>query len=207
MDAWKKLYEHVRFLSEAVQYRGQSDVRLVDLQKLGDVIGVHMDPEGGMARAQHEFNPSIWKGWYAQPGSALAVASTDTKRTIQTGNPQGGTVHKTNWGGRVANVSAPIRPHHNDRLGSTMDRYDVLMIGDIIDPRKGVLTKIAWSPSIGSAEERSQRLQALISGGQAPALKRRPQPEVPDGAPPSTVPSPQPVPRIGQNVRTRKGED
>ena len=42
----------------------------------------------------------------------------------------------------------------------------------------GVLRKIAWAPSIGSTQERGDRLQALMAG-RGIDLPRRPQPEVP----------------------------
>lgn len=215
MAAWKTLFEFVRTLTEA-QYRGQSDVRLTDLQKLGDEIGIDMDPEGGTARVEHHFNPTIWTGWQMTPGPALAIATTDTKRTVQTGNPQGGTVHKTNWGGKVVNVAAPIRPHHNDRMGTTVDRYDVVMVGDITsrtnakgkEVQDGVLRRIAWSPAVGSSEQRRARLEALMTGKPVPPLSRRPQPELPN--PPEgsgSAPEPQNVPRVGQNIKPTPDDD
>jgi hypothetical protein len=182
MTAWKKLYERVRALSEARMYRGKTDITLADLNRLlqGDeyrpgITGQPADPKGGMVKCQYEFNPKVWNGWVGKPGAALAIASTDSAKTVQTGNPQGGVVHKTNWGGRVGMTTAPIRPHHNDRLGSTMDVYDVLMVGDVLDEKNGILTQIAWSPAQGTAEERRSRLESLLGGGGPQPLRRRPQ--------------------------------
>lgn len=205
MDPWKKLYEHVRTLSESTQYRGQSDIKMSDLKKLADVLKVDLDPRGGMLRTQHKFSPKIWTGWQASPGPALAIASTDTKRQVQTGTAQGGTVHKTAWGGKVSNVPAPIRPHADDALGSRMDRYDVIMMGEI-EGDKGLMTRIAWSPAMGSSEERRARLENLLAGKNGAPLQRRPQPDNPT-PPDSNIPGAQPVPRVGQNLRTPKVDD
>jgi hypothetical protein len=187
MNTWKKLYEYVRTLSESRQFHGKTAIRLKDLQKLGEEIGVEIDPNGGSVRTEYEFNTSIWKPWYPNMGPAIAVASTQDKRDVQSGKPQGGTIHKTNWGGKVGNVPAPIRPHANDQLGSTMDRYDVLMVAEIEERfntkgrpvTDGTLTRLCWSPSIGSQQEREARLQALVAGKPPATLSRRPQGVVP----------------------------
>lgn len=195
MSTWKTLLEFVETLSEARRYRGDTDVRLKDLQKLGEEIGFEPDSQGGTVRTEYKFTSSVWKGWQDKLQTAVAIASTDTKRVVQTGNPQGGTVHKTNWGGRVVNVPAPIRPHHDDRIGSTMDRYDVLMTADIEETVRpdgktvetAILRRLTWSPSIGSQEERAKRLMAINNGLPPPPLPRRAQGDVPDAPPDSTM--------------------
>lgn len=192
MAAWKTLLEYVRTLSEDRKYRGSTDVRLKDLQKLGDEIGVRIDPNGGTLKTEYDFDPSIWgsnpgsSGWQDKPGAALAVASTDSKRSVQSGNAQGGVVAKTNWGGRVVNQPAPIRQSSNSHLGSSMDRYDVMMIADIgtRTTAKGktvpmaTLTRFCWSPAMGSADERRARLEDLMAGKMV-APPRRPQGDMP----------------------------
>jgi hypothetical protein len=209
MTAWKRLYEHVRRLSEGTQYRGVSDMRLKDLEELGDAIGINIDPKGGTARVEYKFKPHIMPGWQDKPGAALAIATTDTKRQVQTGNAQGGTVHKTNWGGTVANVPAPIRRHPNDHMGSTMDRYDVIIVADTDN---GVMSRLAWSPGIGSSEERRSRLEMLMAGRQPPPLSRRPQGDLPvfgghaDDAR-QHAPAAVQVPRIGHNARPSHDDD
>lgn len=210
MAAWKTLLEYVRTLSEDRQYRGTTAVRLKDLQKLGDEIGVQIDPNGGTVRTEHSFDPSIWTGWQPKIGSALAMASTDSKRDVQSGNAQGGTVMKTSWGGRVVNQPAAIRQSPNSNLGSAMDRYDVMMIADVgtrtnakgREVSNAVMTRFCWSPSIGSSEERRARLEMLIAGQKPPPLPRRPQGEVPTPSGPTQGPEPVDVPRFGQGKKT-----
>ncbi len=194
MAAWKTLYEYVRTLSEDRQYRGATSITLKELTQLfvgteqrPGITGEPPDPSGGSTRCEWSFNPDIWTGWQTKIGAALASASTGTKRDVQSGNAQGGTVHKTNWGGKVANVAAPVRPSSNDHLGSAMDRYDVMMVAEIgtrVNAKgktvhSAVMTRIAWSPSIGSSDERSARLDALLAGRTPPPLSRRPQGEMP----------------------------
>jgi hypothetical protein len=82
---------------------------------------------------------------------------------------------------------APVQPHHNDRLGSTMDRYDVIIVADVDMQmnRKGIMVpvatmkRVAWAPSMGSQQEREARLQAALAGRPID-VPRRPQPERPD---------------------------
>ena len=219
MDAWKQLFEYVKIteglISEERSFHGKSAIRLKDLQTLGKKIGVDMNPNGGTARTKYGFNPTIWKPWHQDIGVALATASTDDKRYVQSGNHQGGTIHKGTYDGRVSNVAAPIRPHDNDKIGSTMDRYDVLMSAEIEDrvnskgklTQDGVLTRITWSPSIGTADERRARLEALASGKPAPHLNRRAQGEIPDTREPSHLRRAEPVSRVGQFVRPPKEMD
>jgi hypothetical protein len=221
---WEQLRRLV--LGEARKYRGETDVRLQDLQKLVDAVaskaagaptkGEPLKPQGGAFDTDWQFNPEIWKNWRDRPGEAMVFASTDSKRDVPTvGAPQGGTVMKRNYGGRVFYQPGQARPPANDRLGSAMDRYDVIMVGDVTPTVRrnrrtgaeetidvGSLRRVAYAPSIGSPDERRQRLEDLLAG-RTPVATRRAQPEVPDGRD-SGLPKAQPVPRVGQNIRLSK---
>lgn len=229
---------------ESKQYRGDNSVRLVDLEKLmasiadkGEFKGgsgvhlqktdkgfqAHVDPKGGSISCQYGFDPKIWGKWFSSQDLALSMAAMDKDVTAQyAGRSQGHTVHKTNWGGRVLN--SPGKPRNDfERLPSAMDRYDVLMQGEVTTKIKrsksgeleevpvGNLLRIAYSPSIGSTEERKARLLALISGQATPELRRRVQPHIPepskdDAQHAMNQPAP-PVPRVGQNMKKARTSD
>lgn len=91
----------------------------------------------------------------------------------------------------------------HERLPSAMDRYDVLMRGEVttsskLDKKtrstqevsKGVLYRVAYAPSMGSSEERSARLMDLMSGKAASSPPRRPQPARPGRVPDPTKQDP-----------------
>jgi hypothetical protein len=212
MTAWKHLREFV--LAEDRQYRGDTFVKFRDLERLfighperrDGLTGRPPDPNGGVVvpPRPYEFDPSILSlgdrsttsgGWYDDLDTALAFATSQSDKEIQTGTAQGGTVVKKSYGGKVSMQNAPIRAFHNDRLGSSMDRYDVVIVADFDHRmnRKGVMVpsvtikRLAWAPSMGSAEERKARLQALLSGQRSQQLPRRPQPDRPI-PPPSSAP-------------------
>ena len=218
--------------NESKQYRGDNSVRLVDLEKLVDAIkekGVmrdataRIDKAGGTFSCQFGFDPKIWGKWFDSQDLALSMAAMDKDVTAQyAGRSQGHTVHKTNWGGRV--VNSPGKPRNDfERMPSAMDRYDVLMQGEVGPRAKvnkrtgqtttedaGTLLRVAYSPSIGSTEERKARLLALISGQAAPELKRRPQPYIPEpdrreAEKAISTPAPS-VMRVGQNSKRAKGD-
>lgn len=215
---------------ESRQYRGDNSVRLKDLESMLAAIGekgrildstTSIDQRGGAFSCQYSFDPKIWGKWFASQDMALSMAAMDRDVTAQyAGRTQGYTAHKTNWGGRVVNSPGKARSDF-ERMPSAMDRYDVLMQGDITSKVKrnkrgeleevpvGNLLRLAYSPSIGSTEDRKARLLSLISGQAAPELKRRPQPHVPEpgkGAEEKNPPA-QRVPRVGQNLRTTKPDD
>lgn len=154
------------------------------------------DPNGGFVLCSYPVDPRVWGRWNPQLNAATVLAGTDKKDTQHVGAPKGSMVFKQNYGGRV--ITTPGNPGKDfDQLGSAMDRYDVLMVADvtggIIEPGAAVnwppgqkdgmpsivVRKIAWSPSIGTADERMQRISAILSGQQVQSLKRRPQPELP----------------------------
>ncbi len=212
---------------ESRQYRGDNSIRFVDLTKLLEAIqdnGSLQDPQtsihkdGGSFSCRYDFDPKIWGKWFPSQDLALSMAAMDKDVTSQyAGRSQGGTVHKTNWGGRIVNSPGKHRGDF-ERMSSAMDRYDVLMQGEVevrtkVDKKTGVssqvphgtLLRIAYSPSIGSTEDRKARLLAFISGEAAPELARRPQPHVPEPSrdaaeKASGTPAP-PVPRVGQNLK------
>lgn len=231
-------------LREARKYRGDSGIRKVDLEKLLDAIkkagglsdAVTIDTKGGSFSCKYGFDPKIWGKWFTSSDAAFAVASTDKDVVGQyAGRSQGHTVHKKNWGGRVVNVPGKARTDF-ERLPSAMDRYDVMMIGDITPHTKvnkrtgenelvetGMLVRVAYSPSIGSQEQRQARLEQLIAGDTGGDLPRRPQPDIPDRCPKQGCTltaghrgdhkfGPEPpeasrVPRVGQNLKIRGDDD
>lgn len=220
MNVWNIIESLLR---EDRRFRGDTFVSFSDLRKLGAEAKFNPDPKGGVARVQYSFDPSIFQlgdsqgHWYPEEGPAMAMATTQSSKEVGAGRGSGGTTVKTNWGGRVHTQHAPVQPHHNDRLGSSMDRYDVVMTAEfgVRTNKKGiavpevVLTRIAWTPSIGSQKERESRLSGLMAGRlQSP--DRRPQGDRPvpskrDQERP--VPAPQNVPRVGQNVRPTPDDD
>ena len=197
MTAWNILEQLFR---ESKQYRGDTSIRYQDLQKMimGDgtpnypgLKGGRMDKNGAAFDTDYGFTPSIWGKWYPSQDPALTMASTDKDVVGQyAGRPQGGTIHKANWGGKVSNVPGKARGDF-ERMHSAMDRYDILMQGEVtkttkVNPKtgqtqeveKGRLYRVAYSPSVGSSEERRARLLALMAGQTPGPLGRRPQPEV-----------------------------
>jgi hypothetical protein len=208
MSAWKKLSE---ILKEERRFRGDSFVPYNELLRLfvgrpgerDGITGVPPDKNGGMVVGAYRFDPSILAlgdsshgdimAWHDDIDVAIARAVTDSVKQIS-GVSQGGTMVKKNYGGRVMMQRAPVSPHYNDRIPSTYDRYDVVIEADIdwVLNRKGTLApvgiirKIAWAPSMGSAQERAERLQSLMAG-RSIKLPRRPQPDLP--VPPATISS------------------
>lgn len=206
MSFWKIIEGVLRGpIREGKQYNGNTAVRYKDLHKLfvGDeyrpgISSDAPDPQGGVVDCDYDFNPSIegWNKFSPSIKQALAYAAADKvgggSPDQYAGKSQGTHMLKKNWGGQV--VAAGGKPRSDfERMPSAMDRYDVLMIADIsekqvmnkktgkLETRKeGSLKKLAYSPSIGSAEERSARLQALMAGEKPAALKQRPQPNVPE---------------------------
>lgn len=217
MNTWTALREAL-VLIESAEYRGQSGLRFDDLVKL---VGAIIDPDKAMERATREakarallkptggamdcnfrFSRKIWTNWQAKMNNALKFSGTDTAKVTQyPGEPRGGTVMKRNYGGRVV-YQPGQRDQSHEMQGSAMDTYDVLMRAD-----GWTLTRFAYAPSQGSYEERTARLEDLMTGREALALKRRPQPERPEPKPGmSANPKAQPVPRIGQNLRPSDSE-
>lgn len=223
MMARRFLYE--MFLAESRQFRGLSGVRFDDLVSI--VIAAFgldtkqearamLRPTGGALDCNLEYSPKVWKDWVPSADAALAKAATDSARRSSQypGEPRGGTVMKRNYGGRVV-YQPGRRDQSHEQLPSAMDTYDVLMQGDGV-----TMTRFAYSPSQGSFEERASRLEDLMKGAQALPLRRRPQPEQPKPCPypdctlpaghkgpHQTNPAPQPVPRVGQNLKKpRDGE-
>lgn len=213
VSVWKKLLEFVEthVLPEEKMYRGETNVRLQDIQSLFDALkgdekdgpftddpkvlsGGTPNPEGDVVNAQYPVDSRVWGRWSRTPDMAAIFGTT--KDEPHPGAPRGGTVMKRSYGGRV--FYAPGKPStDHERFGSAMDRYDVMMLGDVEDapighergvtkfPTSGkpqgniVVHKIAWSPAIGSTEERQGRLKGLLMGGSASPLRRRPQPHQP----------------------------
>lgn len=211
MATWQRLNEFLEshVLPEERMYRGETNVRMKDLEALFDtvragdpdsgaayttderVLSGRPDPHGGSADVNFPVDPRVWGRWARTPDTA-AIFST-TRDDQYPGSPRGGTVMKRAHGGRVFYQAGPRSTSH-EQMPSAMDRYDVMMVGDVQGgavPTKGVTTsqglggasifvrRIAWSPAIGSTEERQRRLQALLGGGQAGPLRRRPQPASP----------------------------
>lgn len=231
MSIWNILENLFR---ESKQYRGNTDVKMADLEKLIAAIedkgtlhsSPDLDPKGGLIQCDYDFDPSIWGKWYPSQDTALVMASTD-KDVVQqyAGRSQGGMTFKTNWHGRVVNVPGKARGDF-ERLPSTMDRYDVLMQGEVGPKAKtnkstgktttvnaGHLIAVAYSPAIGTSEERKARLVALISGQSPAPLSRRPQPKNPDMTKAQAdkmnkgVPEPAPRPKAGQAVPQASDDD
>ncbi len=192
MSAWKMLESLLR---EDKMWRGDSSVRFQDLHKLLDAIvdkgklldGGDLHPEGGVITCKYAFDPTVWGKWYPQQGVALAFAATDKDVVAQhAGRPQGSTTVKQNWGGKIQNAPGKARGDF-EALPSAMDRYDILMQGEVTQTfgptgkpkQSGVLFKVAYSPIMGSTDERRARLLNLMSGQGPNLLPRRPQPEVP----------------------------
>jgi hypothetical protein len=214
---------------EERKYRGDTSIPLAKLRELLDFIiengqlqdpNTSVNPNGGAFTCRLKFDPSIWGKWFPSQDAALMIASTDKDVVSQyAGRNQGHMAHKMNYGGRVVNTPGKARSDF-EQLPSAMDRYDILMQGDITQRTRinrktgkpetvedGMLYMIAYSPSIGQLEERKARLVALISGQAPGALSRRPQPERPEPtkndlakAAQTNRPA-QPVPRVGQNLR------
>lgn len=233
MSVWLQLETLLR---EQKQFRGNNSVTLADLQDMLDDImdkgeildgDLEIDPEGGFIVCKYQFDPKIWGNWMTNPNAALIMATSDKDVVNQyAGRPQGGTVTKKNWGGRIKMDPGKARTDF-ERLPSAMDRYDVIMIGEITDHtgakgnvhKKGILQRVAYSPSIGSSDERLTRLKALANGQQPPPLSRRPQPVRPEPTPDelkhrdkqypdgSQIRNPPPVPRQGQNLKIKKPDD
>lgn len=220
---------------EEKRYRGDNAVRLVDLEKMLDAIiddgdladpNTTIDPNGGAFSCKYKFDPKIWGKWFPSQDTALSMAAMDKDVTAQyAGRSQGYTAQKTNWGGKI--VASPGKARGDfERMPSAMDRYDILMQGDITSRTSrdkktgelkeipvGNLLRVAYSPSIGSTEERKVRLLALMSGQEVPGLKKRVQPHVPEPTKKEiekAAVTNQPagsVRRVGQNVKFATDDD
>lgn len=197
MGAWKILE---RLLRENKQYRGDTGITFKDINALMQgseynpgVTGQPANPKGDAVDCNYKFDPAIWGKWYPSPDPALTMASTDKDTTNQhAGKSQGGMTFKTNWGQKVVNVPGKARGDF-ERLPSSMDRYDIMMQGEVGDKphvnkrtgvttvkKVGILTRVAYAPSIGSADERRARLKAMMAGQDPGPLTRRPQPDRPE---------------------------
>ncbi len=209
MNTWHKLIESFRTLKEEKMFRGETNVRMKDIRALFDDLrdkGASSDPklgrdpnvEGDSIVCQYQVDPRVWARWSRSLNFAGIFASTTKDQNV--GKAQGHTTVKVNYGGRVLDEPGKIRTDH-ERMPSSMDRYDVIMVADVAGaqvpqsghvnftgtrPAKGskgpgiTVTKVAWSPAIGSAEERQARIEALLTGAKASPLARRPQPELPE---------------------------
>lgn len=197
MKTWNLLEN---LIIETHQYRGDTDVRFKDIETLVAEInnkkslkyGKDLNPDGGLVVCQYKFDPTIWKKWFPSKDQALAMASTDKDTVNQhAGRSQGGTTMKTTWSGRVVNMPGRARRDF-EMLSSAFDKYDIIMHGDIkeetsldkknkkvITKEAGILYKFAYSPSMGSTEERKMRLMMLLNGQKPSPLHRRPQHELP----------------------------
>lgn len=217
MRAWKILEALIR---EAKQYRGDSGWTLKQLNDLMQgsehrpgVTGRPANREGEVVDADYKFDPSIWGKWYPAIEPALTMASTDKDVVGQyAGRSQGSMSFKTTWGQRVVNLPGKARSDF-ERLPSAMDTYDVLMQGEVGKDAKGrpvgFLKRIAYTPAIGSSDERRDRIQAMMAGSSVGPLKRRVQPDrpnPPEGSANDKNPA-QPVLRVGQNVKRGKGNE
>lgn len=191
MATWKTLKT---MLGEARQFRGDSFVAFKDIQKLFAAAKLPPpDPKGGVVSGNFAFDPTVLalgdasKGnldaWHDDMDAAVARASTDSAKAIG-GHGAGGTMTKGTYGNAGARMSmAPRHGHHNDRIASGMDRYDVVISADIdyrINKRglvvpTGVMKRIAWAPAMGDSQQRGDRLVGLMSGRETtPELPRRP---------------------------------
>lgn len=213
MKVWTRLQRAVLgetgVLREEKMFRGETNVRMKDIRALFDGLRekvastdpkVQRDPnvEGDSIVCQYSVDPRVWARWSRSLNFAGIFASTTKDQNV--GKAQGHTTVKVNYGGKVLDEPGKIRTDH-ERMPSSMDRYDVIMVADVAGaqvpssghvnftgtkPAKGskgpgiTVTKIAWSPAIGSAEERQARLEALLTGAKASPLARRPQPELPE---------------------------
>lgn len=230
MSTWN-LLERI-LLSEAKQYRGDSGVTFKALTELiqgkGErpgILGRPPRPEGEAFDCEYNFDPSVWGRWYPSMSTAVQIAATGGSQHV--GAPQGSMVVKKNYGGRI---SMPAGKPNSDfeALPSSMDRYDVLMRAEVTSETKpdmktksmkvvarGVLLRMAYAPSIGRAEERAARLQAMMNGQAPPPLSRRPQPHRPEPSKQDIDkwdrqnPPAQAVIRVGTNLKRPKnqGED
>lgn len=218
MSIWNLIERIV--LAEAKMYRGDTGVTFKDVSTMVDKIAkAAANPNGGAFDCQYHFNPNIWGKWFPNIKLAIAMAASD-KGGQHVGDPQGGMMMKKNYGGRISFV--PGKPNGDfERLPSSMDRYDILMVGEVTSKpnsihgkppiETGMLSRVAYSPSIGSYEERSNRIMALLNGqGSVPTLRRRPQPDRPEPSSMdlrkwnTTHPDAQPVRRVGQNLKPAK---
>lgn len=192
-----KIWENLSTLAESIKYRGTSDTKFSDIEKLIDAISKKgllskskVDPNGGWVECKFEFSPKIWKGWMQSADAAMNHAATD-KTTVNTyaGKPQGDKVFKTTWGQKVVAQQGKARTDF-ERHPSAYTLYDLFMVAEIIDDGKGILTKVAYSPAIGSFEERSTRIKTLLAGNIPPPPSKRPQPIRPgsDARDPTKIP-------------------
>jgi hypothetical protein len=211
VSVWKFLAEIMDrcILPEEKMYRGESRVRLKDIGELFELLhekGFSTDPqvqgqpkaEGGAIDCHYPADSRVWRRWSRSPNYAAIMSSTADDQEV--GRPQGGTVMKKNYGGRIVYGAGKPRGDH-ERLGSAMDYYDVMMVGEVHGasipdtgavnfpsdmgkpPADIMVSRIAWSPAVGSTEERQRRLQSLLGSGSGGPLRRRPQPHMP-GPPP-----------------------
>lgn len=226
LTTWQRLG---RLFHESMKYRGDNSIPLSKLEDLLDAIietgglkdpNTSIDPAGGSFACRYQFDPSIWGKWFPSQDAALAFAVTDKDVVNQyAGRSQGHTAHKVNWGGRVVNTPGKARSDF-EALPSAMDRYDVLMQGDVVPHAKrnratgelknvevGTLHRIAYSPAIGSSEARRARLVALLAGQAPGVLPRRPQPHRPEPTKKDIEKADRlhhpahAVPRVGQNLK------
>lgn len=179
------------------------------------VLSGDPNPEGDFIYCNYEVSGDVWDRWSRTPEFAKIFGATDN-RSQYAGMPVGGTMMKKNYGGRIS--YEPGKPSNaHEMQPSAIDKYDVMMVADVkgtshsqkdrnVVLLKGnrdahiVVKKIVWSPSIGSFDERRERLQALMSGMTPKPLTRRPQPEIPEKGKETEVPPPKDLPKFGKNA-------
>ncbi len=172
------------------------------------ISGEKLNPNGGVITLEYGFDPSNWGRWDKSLSKVLPFAATDSSKDFgqHAGKSQGVHALKANYGGGVSFAAGKAKSDY-ERRSSAMDTYDILMVGDIkgtpphpdqrnldlhqtrdrmtgksataiSDDSSGICYKIVYSPSIGTSEERTANLKALLDGGQT-QLSRRPQPQRP----------------------------
>jgi hypothetical protein len=198
VESMRMVWGSLRSLfNESKQYRGDSGISIHKIEKLVDEMSKEgslrsdpeIDPEGGYFDCDYHFEPKIWGKWFPSQDKALAVAATDKDAVDQhAGRSQGGTTMKTTWGQRVVHMPGRARKDF-EMAPSAWDTYDVLMQGEVVEvfskkggekSMNGTLLRVAYSPAIGSSEDRKARLVALMAGKTPLPLPRRPQPDNPN---------------------------
>ena len=179
------------------------------------VLSGDPNPEGDFIYCHYEVSGDVWDRWSRTPEFAKIFGATDN-RSQYAGMSVGGTMVKKNYGGRIS--YEPGKPSNaHEMQPSAVDKYDVMMVADVVGAHhsqkdknvvllKGnknayiIVKKIVWSPSIGSFDERRERLQALMTGMIPKPLTRRPQPEIPQKDKETEVPPPKDLPKFGKNA-------
>lgn len=174
----------------APKRKGEPPVQFTNDKNI--LSGGYPSVEGGAIYCNYPVSSAVWNRWSRSPEFSKIISSTGDDQYH--GQAQGGQMNKKNYGGRISFDPGKARTDY-ERAPSAVDKYDIMMIGDVtgdaipnnpvVDLRSSenamiIVKKIIWSPSIGSSEERKQRLEDLMAGKQAAPLKRRPQAELPE---------------------------